>query len=683
MDSSESEHNSLLESKLDGFRLSTRTANCCRVAEIDTIGALAALSSTDVLGWRNAGTKTLFEIRRLLASIGLQLIDDGAHARVLDKRFADNGKTIYLATAPDLLKRSLVSFVKDLVLSVRAQNVIKRFGTVYIGELAQLTHAQIAEAKDAGKRTVTEIANTLSNYGLALGTSIPDWSSEQAHSLQMTLQNEIAAQAREDERKWLSSIGPNPAVLEEELHRFVRAVDSERNAQILVKLWGWNGKAPRTLDSVGKDFALTRERVRQIEERALRRLGKHRFEAPLMSAAISALRNAAPDVESTLGAELRERGLSRSEFSPEGLRVAAEHLGVKWPFEYVGIGKQQVLSLAGEGKKYRKAITLLRKRTAERGCMNILSLASELQIQDSKIPRLRRILECVSSIEWLDDSREWLYLPEIRRNRLYNLCTKVLGVASRVHLSELRRAVSKSRRLAMCPPQRVLAAFVQRRGLGRVEDSIVLANPGFGIAPAEDSVEGIMLRVLDENGLVLDGEVFAEKCIAAGINATSFYLYRMFSPVICALGKNVYSKIGAAVSPGTVEDILRKRRAVARVSDHGWTSTGRLWCGIELTRQIITAGGIRLTTFVADFVQGEWQVALPDGSAYGTVMCRELFIWSFRGSLAILGAEPADLAVFEFDLKSRQVMVRVGGQGLFEAIQDPDSAIAEDKFEDA
>jgi hypothetical protein len=90
-----------------------------------------------------------------------------------------------------------------------------------------------------------------------------------------------------------------------------------------------------------------------------------------------------------------------------------------------------------------------------------------------------------------------------------------------------------------------------------------------------------------------------------------------------------------------------------------------------------------LPRFVADLVQDKWQVILPDGSEYGTVMCRDIYIWSFRKPFAVLGAEPSDLAAFEFDLKSRQVLVRVGGAGLFEEIQDPDSAIAEEVLEEA
>lgn len=559
----------LLAKRLDQLDLSTRTANCLRNARVKTIGQLVALRRADVMKWQNAGKKTLSEIRVLLGSLGLKLVDD-------------------------------------------------------------------------------------------IGPPIV----------------EVQAQA--------PAVVSAPVVLEEELYRFVGALSTERNADILVKLWGWNGQAPRTLDSVGKEYALTRERVRQIQKRALPRLRKLDFEVPLLGVAINTLRCMVPDVESPLGRALQELGVSRNEFSPESVQSAAEHLGIKWPFEFVDFGAKRLLSLAGEGETYRKAISLVRKKTSERGCLNILSLATELRMEEKDLPGLRRVLDVGSKIEWLDDSREWLYGSESPRNRLFNLCSKVLGVASRVHLSELRRAVSKSRRLAMCPPQRILGAFIDRCGLGRVEDSIVIANPGSGIAPTEDSNEGLMLRVLDEHGPALDGEVFAEKCVAAGMNATTFYIYRMISPVICSLGRSVYCKVGTNVRAGTVESIVGKRRAVAKISNnYGWTSTGRLWFGVELTRQVITAGGIRVPAFVVEFVQGDWQVVLPDGSEYGALKCSDQFIWSVRKPFAILGAEPTDLAAFEFDLKARKVLVTVGGPGLFETIQDSDSAILDEGPEEA
>jgi hypothetical protein len=193
-----------------------------------------------------------------------------------------------------------------------------------------------------------------------------------------------------------------------------------------------------------------------------------------------------------------------------------------------------------------------------------------------------------------------------------------------------------------------------------------------GKAPSPDSAEGKMLTVLEEFGPIMDGEDMAERCIEAGMNATTFYIYRMISPVVSALGKGVYCKVGSDVPPGVVEAILNRRSAVPRLSDHGWTPKGRLWFGTELSRMVLTAGSIRLVSFVCDLVQGEWTVRLPDGGEYGTVTCRESFIWTFRKPFNVLGAEPNDLMVLEFDIKARTVLVRIGGPGLFETVQESD-----------
>lgn len=557
-----------------------------------------------------------------------------------------------------LLSRLLDSF--DL--SRRAANCLHAAKVSTIGDLVQLRRSDVLRWPNAGLKTANEIRFLLQSVGLELAKDV--------------------ALTAPVESLCLSST-PKPAVLEEELYGAVRLVSTERNAEILVKLWGWSSHAPRTLDSVGKDYELTRERVRQIEAQTLRRLRKHHFEVPLLDAAVDALRRVVPDIESALGAALRECGVSRSDFNPQGLQSAAELLGAKWPFESLNFRKKRLLVLIGKGETYRKAVSLVRRKTSDQGCMNILSPASELKMEESQIPALRRVLDAASEVEWLDDAREWVYSLRANRNRLSNLCSKVLGVAPRVHLSELRHAVSKSRRLAMCPPQRILGSFVERCGLGRVEDSIVLAKPGSGTAPAEESAEGLMLRVLDEHGPVMDGEVFAEECIAAGVNATTFYIYRASSPVIGSLGANVYCKVGTCVPPGTVEDIVARRQVVKRVFDYGWTSVGRLWCGTGLSRMVITFGSIALPTFVTDLVQGEWNVVLSDGSEYGKVTCRDTFIWSFSRTFSVLGAEPTDLAIFEFDLKSRKVWVKVGGPGLFDAIQDAGSENLEDAADDA
>jgi len=47
-----------------------------------------------------------------------------------------------------------------------------------------------------------------------------------------------------------------------------------REANIIRLYFGLNGKHPHTLEEIGEEFNLTRERVRQIKEKAIKRL-KH------------------------------------------------------------------------------------------------------------------------------------------------------------------------------------------------------------------------------------------------------------------------------------------------------------------------------------------------------------------------------------------------------------------------
>jgi RNA polymerase primary sigma factor len=45
-----------------------------------------------------------------------------------------------------------------------------------------------------------------------------------------------------------------------------------RSASILRMRNGWRGEEPMTLDEIGKVFRVTRERIRQLENKALERL---------------------------------------------------------------------------------------------------------------------------------------------------------------------------------------------------------------------------------------------------------------------------------------------------------------------------------------------------------------------------------------------------------------------------
>jgi hypothetical protein len=681
--------------ELERFDLSVRTRNCLCIAKVKLVGELTALSASEILRWRNAGKKTLHEIRELLGSIGLQLKGDPDTAAPINTTLlrqlavpspppSAKPKLLRLREAGRDVQRRLVAPIASFSLSTRAKNVIVREKLQYMAELVQLNFGTLLAFDSSGKKTATELATLVKTQGFELGTKIPDWSRETARELEESFASERLQEIIDRSNAFLATLGPEPEYLEDELRRIAAALESGRNLELLIKLWGWNGSDPRTLESVASELTprLTRERVRQIESKALRRLRPFKFDTRHLRAAIALLRKAVPAFPADLSSALRVAGISRGDFSPTSVKAAAEMLHVKWSLAEISLSNYRIFVLAEDEERLIKILQIVRRRTSELGCLNILSLASEVQIDEERSEILRKILDQLPQIEWLDDSKNWLYLRDTPRNRLFNLCAKVLGVSPRIRLSELRRAVARSRRLSMAPPQKILAAFVESFGLGTINAEIVEATPSMIASPNPESIEGKILAVFDQYGSVMDGEELAERCIAAGVNAISFYIYRLMSPVIASLGKGIFCKVGAEVAPGIIEDILSRRRSTPRSSDHGWTPNGNLWFGLELPRSIITTGGLRLAPFVADLVQGEWEVQLPDGTVYDRVTCRDLFIWSFRKAFAVLGAEPDDLMALEFDKKTRRVMVRIGGPGFFEAMQDPASLSAEDAGED-
>ena len=71
------------------------------------------------------------------------------------------------------------------------------------------------------------------------------------------------------------NLSPDLKLMEESLKREVSSglsMLSPREVDVLVAYYGLNGNNARTLEEIGELYGLTRERVRQIKERALRRL---------------------------------------------------------------------------------------------------------------------------------------------------------------------------------------------------------------------------------------------------------------------------------------------------------------------------------------------------------------------------------------------------------------------------
>jgi hypothetical protein len=271
---------------------------------------------------------------------------------------------------------------------------------------------------------------------------------------------------------------------------------------------------------------------------------------------------------------------------------------------------------------------------------------------------------------WLDDEKEWLVSNRLARNRLANLVSKVLSVAPEVRAGELRRAVTRSRRLEYAPPIAILKRFCEIFKLAELNGELVR-----GINLQENtqlsSNEKVLLEAFRTKGTILSREDLEVVCVDRyGLNPTSFYIYLSFSPLITRLARGVYCLVGSAVNPGQIEAIERERRGESKSPEYGWTSDGKLWCACPLARIAIHSGGMRLPQFVSDLVDGEWSIVNSDSEPIGSLKVKNNFIVGLRKPLYENGAEPGDLCLLIFDMGHRRVELQLGGPDLVDRITE-------------
>ncbi len=131
------------------------------------------------------------------------------------------------------------------------------------------TAREIAEGMDV---TVEEVEQTLAIASSHLSLDAPMFHGEQS-SLMECLPD-------------LLSRGPEEQTFENALADSLAAALStleEREAQILRLYFGLAGYAPRSLEEIGTEMGVTRERIRQVKERALGRL-RHASRARILEA---------------------------------------------------------------------------------------------------------------------------------------------------------------------------------------------------------------------------------------------------------------------------------------------------------------------------------------------------------------------------------------------------------------
>jgi len=564
-------------------------------------------------------------------------------------------------------KAWLIEDLGDLDFSVRAQNIFIQLGLKTVADLIMCTEPDILRTPGCGRKTMREIKVFLESHGLRLNTAVRNFDPQASSQLRASLrQVHKSAKQKHDQDHYDPALKASKS-LEEELLLVLAIEASDRDVQLAAKLWGWFGKRPRTLQSVGQEYDLTRERVRQVADRVARKIRKRKLVTPFLLKAAQLIRKSCPTVAPALVAKLKDANISVVGVHPDGVAKACELLDIPIGIETTHFGGiTNIVVLEDMPSALQAFQREARRRTQANGCVNFDALCEELCIFEADARGLHALLSETTEFEWLDVAQTWFYSRKPTRNRLLNLASKVLATCPRLQANELRRAVARSRRLEVKPPVEVLERLVQLAGLARIENGFLVADQGAVQPPEPGSIEEIFVQILRDNGDALTGREFEELCIAAGMNLTSFYLYRAGSPLVSQLVPGVFSLVGATPPPGLIEELATKSRSSPRLVEHGWDGQGRLWCAVSLSRAVITMGAIALPSFVANLVQGEWSILLPDKTEAGMVDCKGTFLKRLRKPLSYLGAEPGDLVLFEFDLQARVMVMRIGGPELID-----------------
>ncbi len=339
---------------IDELDISVRTYNCLKDEQIELMGDLIQRSEASLLKLRNFGRKCLNETVESLQyynlSLGMQItkwrtksFTEIVNALNEQKKLGTykNGQKENEIIPVHLRK------IEDLHLSVRSYNCLKDEQIELIGDLIQRSEASLLKIKNFGRKSLLEIKEKLTELNLTLGMTIKDWADIDSNDFQKNHKELINKDKEKQKYKTIQFFKENFEFLEDELYYIANLLSkTNRNADIAMKYFGWTGNPPGTLESVGNQFDLTRERIRQIINKFNRRLHSnlnnkiyfYKFEQCL-----NILRKRIPDKASLIEQELLEKKLVRSIFRIESIIKYLQEIYKEHQLYIIKINKTNLL----------------------------------------------------------------------------------------------------------------------------------------------------------------------------------------------------------------------------------------------------------------------------------------------------------------------------------------------------
>lgn len=665
---------------IEELRLSIRAEKCLKSIKVNYIGDLIQKTEQELMSIRNFGKKCLREVEDSLKQIDLRLGTVASNGQTLSPKDPievpkhDPQKKFLLEWAGFEKKTflHLLRKVEELDLPPRPANCLKAMGISFIGELVQKKPSELLYIDNFGRKSLAEIRLKLAKMNLDVGIEIPGWNEENVNKVLSDYSLDLDRLRRSEAKKRYSS---KSGILEGDLVRLAELVGSERNRDIVIKYLGWDGKGTRTLQVLGKEFGMTRERVRQVfgnfKKKVLEAQRLKGIYLPKVDLALNKVAEQTPGAASDIEFELVRQGVTKEPFRLEGLLTAANILGRKAVFVVVRFGNQRFV-LPQRAVNYLKAIIhLSRKAIEHRGVATISDIAAQVEEDiHQHVPNsfAVSVLSTLKDFRWLDESRGWFFLSSVPRNRLLNLMEKILSVCDQIDIGDLRTGISRFHRMeGFAPPKEVLLQFCREIAWCKIQGGSVYADPRLDWEQVlRGTTDWAMCAILKEYGPAMPTAEFERRCLGIGLNKHTFYVYLSYSPIITKIVPGVYALRGSKIPPGIVESLKRDHKPQKVITDYGWTSDGEIWVAIKLSETILRSGVFSIPSGMKTFIQGEFALKAADGAAISALKIRDCSGWNLSSFFTRRGGEAGDYLVLVFNLKDRVVSIQIGDISLID-----------------
>jgi hypothetical protein len=471
--------------------------------------------------------------------------------------------------------------------------------------------------------------------------------------------------------------------LEESLSEFLAPVSRLKGNRLraLIRRLGWGGEPPLTLEAAAGPIGVTRERLRQLQDRTKRSMPNHPVLMPALDRALEVLKADAPISVESASQILVARGVSQDPFHPMSVIKAAIELGRTPGIQIEDVGGAKMVVRSEDAEVSAGVATIALRQARASGASNLLEVAAEAD--ETGLGANEMLIEAALSnhpdIEFLDS--RWFWCPG-RTTRLENVSQKMLSVVSPIGLSTLREGVRRQYRFLKTrgnsgwplavPPRSVLQAFYSASSSFRVDDNgSVSSTKTLDYRTILSPSEQVLVASLRTAATgVVDRSTLMRDCVARGLNQNTLTVLTTYSPLLEHLGTDLWCLRGLQVDPAAVE-YLRKSKAARprerRVLDYGWTEGGSLWVGVRLPHRIEDLH-VGLPAAVKRFVVGRDFIATTErGTVCGKIRVYENGTsWGYDDFLARSGADEGDVLLAKFDLTRPSVTLILGDDDLLE-----------------